>query len=60
MTVEAMDIARRLLDRYPGLQTRHAVHAAACEDAAVDVLCTCDGDFSIIRGLKVLRPEQIK
>lgn len=57
ITASTMDAASVLMQRYPKLTARDAVHAAVCLELPDTALCTYDTDFHGIRGLKVLRPE---
>lgn len=54
-----VDRARELLDRYPGLVARDAVHAAAVVEIAADALCTWDADFDAVREIRVVTPADL-
>lgn len=51
-----LDCARALMDRYPTLLARDAVHAAAAIDVGADGLCTWDTDFDVVLEIRSLRP----
>ncbi len=59
VTVEMMDDARGLMDRYPRLGARDAVHAAACRLAGAEAICSYDRDFDDIEGLKRIEPDDL-
>lgn len=59
VTVEALDESRDLMDRYPGLMARDALHAAVCRLAGGSVLCSYDKDFDTIAGFKRLEPPDV-
>lgn len=49
---EVMDAARVLLEEYPSLMARDAVHAAVVEVYGLKGICSFDRDFDVIRGLR--------
>jgi hypothetical protein len=56
VTAEILDTARALLDRYPDLVARDALHAAAALVHRASALCSFDGDFDQIEGLRRIEP----
>jgi len=56
ITVAVADLARRLLDRYPRLSARDAVHAAAAEVYGIGEICSFDRHFDQIAGLRRVEP----
>ena len=56
VTAEVVDGARRLLDEYPGLEARDAVHAAVVEVYGLKGICSFDRDFDMIHGLRRVEP----
>jgi uncharacterized protein len=56
ITVEILDATRALLDLYPALKARDALHAAATRHYAARALCSFDGDFDEIEGLERIEP----
>jgi predicted nucleic acid-binding protein len=60
VTVELLDMARALRDRLPRLMARDALHAAVCENAAIDSICSYDRDFDRIPGLNRAEPARIR
>jgi predicted nucleic acid-binding protein len=56
ITAEVTDRARSLLDGYPALAARDALHAAACLFYEAEALCSYDRDFDGIRGLRRIEP----
>jgi predicted nucleic acid-binding protein len=59
VTAEILDLARALLDRHPKLMARDALHAAVCESAGLNEICSYDRDFDRIQGLKRLEPARV-
>ena len=58
VTVEMTDRARVLLDDYPRLMARDALHAATCQMIGAE-LCSYDADFDAIVGITRRTPEQL-
>lgn len=56
VTAEVMDRARLLLDTYPHLMARDAVHAAVVLEHGLDGICTWDRDFDPVAGINRLEP----
>jgi len=56
ITAEILDAARVLLDRYPDLVARDALHAAAALVHRASALCSFDSDFDQIEGLNRIEP----
>ena len=56
VTAEVTDDARTLMDRYPGLMARDAVHAAACRANGARLICSYDTDLDVIAGLRRVEP----
>ncbi len=56
ITIEIMDRARELLDSYPALTARDALHAAATLHTGADAICSYDRDFDEIEGLRRIEP----
>ncbi len=59
VTAEVVDLARSLLDRDSKLMARDALHAAVCEQAGLDAICSYDRDFDRVAGLKRLEPGSV-
>ena len=59
VTAEVVDLARSLLDRHPKLMARDALHAAVCEHASLDAICSFDRDFDQIPGLRRTKPRSV-
>ncbi len=57
--VEVLDIARALLDRYPGLGARDGLHAAVCLHVGVPGFCSFDTDFDGIQGVRRVEPAAL-
>jgi predicted nucleic acid-binding protein len=57
ITARETDAARLLLDQYPSLKARDALHAAVVLEVDSGTICSYDGDFDTIRGLKRLEPS---
>jgi predicted nucleic acid-binding protein len=57
ITVEVIDRARILLDRYSDLMARDAVHAAVVEVHKLESICSFDRDFDRIRGVRRIEPK---
>lgn len=56
LTAEIMDRARLLLDAYPHLMARDALHAAVVLEHGLDGVCSYDGDFDPVAGVVRLEP----
>lgn len=56
VTVTVLDAARDLLDRHPSLMARDALHAAVALQHAGGEICSFDGDFDEIPGVRRSEP----
>jgi uncharacterized protein len=56
VTAEVLDMARGLLDRYPDLVARDALHAGVALIHNARAFCSYDGDFDQIEGLRRIEP----
>ena len=56
VTGEVLDRARVLLDEYPKLMARDALHAAVVELHGLEGICSYDRDFDGVRGLRRVEP----
>jgi predicted nucleic acid-binding protein len=54
VTQEDISIACDLLDRYPALPTRDAIHAATMLNNGIAEIVTADGHFDEVRGIRLL------
>lgn len=54
-----LDRARQLMERYPQLLARDAVHAAAVMEVGAAALCTWDEDFAVVKEIRWTRPGEI-
>ena len=59
ITVEVIDDARDLMDRYPRLGARDAIHAAVCQLIGADAICSYDRDFDGVEEIKRTEPESL-
>jgi predicted nucleic acid-binding protein len=59
VTVEILDDARSLLDQYPQLMARDALHAAAARSVGADALCSFDRDLDGIDGVVRKEPGEL-
>jgi predicted nucleic acid-binding protein len=59
ITVEIMDVARGLLDTYPQLMARDAVHAAVCLHHGFHTFCSYDRDLDVVTGIQRVEPQDI-
>jgi predicted nucleic acid-binding protein len=59
ITADVLDKAKELLDDHPHLTARDALHAAVYFESGAEVLCSYDGDFDTIAGLKRLEPQAL-
>lgn len=57
ITGELLDDARRLLDRYPRLMARDALHAAVVIGERLDAIYSYDRDFDGLHGVRRREPE---
>ncbi len=53
---DVLDQARLLLDRYPTLMARDALHAAVAMDERCEAICSYDRDFDKIAGITRIEP----
>lgn len=58
-TVEVLDRARELLDGYPHLMARDALHAAVVLVDELDAICSYDRDFDPVRRVRRVEPEKV-
>ncbi len=56
MTVDEVSAARELLERYPALSPRDAIHVAVVSTQGLEGIVTTDAAFSQIHGLSVFDP----
>lgn len=56
VTAEVMDRARHLMDQHATLLARDAVHAAVVQVQGLASICSYDGDFDQIKGLRRIQP----
>jgi len=56
ITAETTDRARLLLDRYPELSARDALHAAVVETRDLEAICSYDRDYDQIHDLRRIEP----
>lgn len=56
VTAEVMDRARLLLDAWPHLMARDALHAAGVLHHELDGVCSYDRDFDPVTGVRRLEP----
>ena len=54
-----LEDTRALMDQYPNLRARDALHAVVCRRMAADALCSYDRDFDQISGFRRLEPDQV-
>lgn len=59
VTVEVMDGARGLMDSYPQLMARDALHAAVCLHHGVHTFCSYDQDLDVVTGLQRVEPQAV-
>lgn len=59
ITAEILDGARSLLDAYPQLMARDALHASVCHEVGARGICSYDTDFDVVRGLKRIEPQHV-
>lgn len=53
---EILDRARRLMDQYPSMMSRDAVHAAVVLHEGLDSICSYDRDFDRIKEITRTQP----
>ena len=56
ISADILDQARVLLDRYPTLMARDALHAAVAMDEQCEAICSYDRDFDRIAGINRIEP----
>lgn len=59
VTAEVTDLARTILDDAPKLMARDALHAAVCQIARAEAICSYDADLDVITGLRCLEPPEV-
>jgi len=57
VTAPILDRARTLMDQYPGLMARDALHAAVALDHTGGAICSFDDDFDAIEGVRRTSPR---
>lgn len=56
ITVEVLDRARTLMDAYPHLLARDALHAAVVIHHELEAVCSFDTDFDPVAGVRRIEP----
>ena len=56
MTVDEVSVAREVLERYPALSPRDAIHAAVVSTQRLEGIVTTDTVFGQVQGLSVYDP----
>jgi len=56
ISAETLDRARTLLDDYPALSARDALHAAVVMHEGFDAICSYDSDFDVITTITRVEP----
>ena len=59
LTMDIINRAFKLLDKYPEIMARDALHAATCVILNLDGICTYDTDFDKIKEVKRMPPEEM-
>lgn len=59
ITGEILDATRSLMDIYPRLMARDALHAAVCLHHGVNLFCSYDQDLDIVTGLTRVEPAHV-
>ena len=59
ITAEVTDAARALMDDYPKLMARDALHAAVCRLSQAEAICSYDADLDMVIGLRRLEPPDV-
>jgi uncharacterized protein len=57
MTVETMDLAKKVLETYDQLAARDAVHIATCLNYQISNICTFDKDFFNVSEISAHPPQ---
>ncbi len=57
ITADVMDLCRALMDEYPKLMARDALHAAVVHLNGFESMCSYDKDFDVIRDIERLEPR---
>ena len=60
VTADVMDEARAIMDEYPKLMARDALHAAVYRVVLADALCSYDEDYDVITGLRRVEPQTVR
>jgi len=56
ITVEALDVARDLLNEHRQLTARDALHAAVALGTEAEAICSYDRDFDVVPALRRIQP----
>lgn len=59
ITAEVTDRARAIMDTHSRLMARDALHAAVCQVAGAEAICSYDIDLDVIAGLRRLEPPAV-
>jgi uncharacterized protein len=59
VTADVVDEAWILLDKYPRLMARDALHAAVCRSQEVEALCSYDADFDLLTAIRRVEPKDL-
>lgn len=59
ITADVTDQARAIMDDYPTLMARDALHAAVCLRAGAVAICSYDADLDVVAGLRRVEPTAI-
>ncbi len=59
ITIETLDIARRLMDAHKNLDARDALHAAIALHHEARAICSYDRDFDQLEELTRIEPSQL-
>lgn len=59
ITAEVLDEARNLMDVYPQLMARDALHAAVCLHHGLQSFCSYDQALDVISGLPRIEPRDV-
>ncbi len=60
ITAALTDRAREMMDTYPSLMARDALHASVCLASGAEAICSYDTDLDVIAGLRRVEPPDVE
>ena len=57
---ETLDAAKAIMDKAPIIKTRDAIHAAVARLNSIEAICSFDGHFDKVPGIRRVEPDDVK